>query len=211
MQSSHMDSQWAADNLQTIRTLMERSAIYRRALAPIMLSSGVIGIIAAVVPCFVSIRTNRGFALYWMSVSFIAMVTALLFVRRQALRDKEAFWTSPAKRVTEALQAPFIAGFGIGAFLAVFDHHLEPAGWIATGAWSILYGCGLNAAGFFTPRGVGLFGRILVLLGCGFLFSWFMVPGDVNSSAHFAMGFVFGVLHLTYGIYLYFTERKNRP
>ncbi|MDB6016752.1 MAG: hypothetical protein JWR19_1241, partial [Pedosphaera sp.] len=31
-----MKSDWAAEHLQTIRTLMERSAIYRRALAPVM-------------------------------------------------------------------------------------------------------------------------------------------------------------------------------
>jgi hypothetical protein len=205
-----MDSKWAADHLQTIRTLMERSAIYRRALAPVMLSSGVIGIIAAVIPYFLNVRTNRGFALYWMAVSLLAMAVTLLLVRRQALRDKEAFWSSPAKRVTEALLAPFIAGFGVGAFLIIFDYHLEPAGWIATGAWTVLYGCGLNAAGFFTPRGLRFFGLILVLIGCCFTFTYFMAPGDVNLSAHFAMGFVFGVMHLVYGIYLYFTERKSR-
>jgi len=42
-----MDSKWAEENLQTIRTLMERSAVYRRALAPIMLCAGTVGIIAA--------------------------------------------------------------------------------------------------------------------------------------------------------------------
>jgi hypothetical protein len=35
-----MDTNWAAEHLQTIRTLMERSALYRRALAPIMLCAG---------------------------------------------------------------------------------------------------------------------------------------------------------------------------
>ena len=35
VQSNGMESNWAEENLQTIRTLMERSAIYRRCLAPI--------------------------------------------------------------------------------------------------------------------------------------------------------------------------------
>jgi hypothetical protein len=39
-----MDPKWAADNLQTIRTLMERSAVYRRALAPVMIFIGIIGL-----------------------------------------------------------------------------------------------------------------------------------------------------------------------
>ena len=38
-----MESNWAEENLQTIRTLMERSAVYRRALAPIMLFAGALG------------------------------------------------------------------------------------------------------------------------------------------------------------------------
>ena len=42
-----MDSNWASEQLQTIRTLMERSAIYRRALAPIMLVAGAAGVVAA--------------------------------------------------------------------------------------------------------------------------------------------------------------------
>ena len=42
MQSVPMESNWAAEHLQVIRTLMERSAIYRRALAPIMLGTGVL-------------------------------------------------------------------------------------------------------------------------------------------------------------------------
>ena len=44
-----MDTSWAAENLQTIRTLMERSALYRRALAPIMTYNGVVGCVAAVI------------------------------------------------------------------------------------------------------------------------------------------------------------------
>ncbi len=43
-----MDNNWAAQHLQTIRTLMERSALYRRALAPIFTFVGAIGILAAV-------------------------------------------------------------------------------------------------------------------------------------------------------------------
>ena len=42
-----MDSNWAGEHLQVIRTLMERSAIYRRTLAPIMLLLGILGLLAA--------------------------------------------------------------------------------------------------------------------------------------------------------------------
>ena len=210
MQSKRMDSNWASEHLQTIRTLMERSAVYRRALAPIMLSSGILGIAAAVVPCFTPIQGNRAFAIYWMSVGVLAVAAAFLLARRQALRDQEPFWSPPTRRVAEALLPGFIAGCTVGVFLIVFDLWIGRATWFAAAAWVILYGCALNAAGFFTPRGLGLFGRTLVLLGCGLLLGSQLLPGDPSEAAHYAMGAIFGVLHLAYGIYLYFTERKRR-
>jgi hypothetical protein len=205
-----MDSNWASDHLQTIRTLMERSALYRRALAPVMLTAGAIGVAAGVVPSFVDLRTNRVFAIYWMGVGVVALAAVFLLVRRQALRAREQFWSPPTRRVTEAMVPPFIAGAMVAMFLIVFDDKIVPVAWIAVGAWAVLYGCALSAAGFFTPRGIGLFGRILVLLGCGLSFGWFLAPGDANHSAHYAMAGIFGLLHLVYGTYLYFSERKRR-
>ena len=205
-----MDSNWASEHLQTIRTLMERSAVYRRALAPVMMCAGIIGIVAAAVPCFKPISSNRGFALFWMSVGVFAVAVAFLLVRRQALREKEPFWSPPTRRVTEAMLPPLIGGFVIGMTLIVFNEKLGVAMWHASAAWVLLYGCALSAAGFFTPRGIRLFGRTFVYAGSALLFSSLAVPGDTKVAAHYVMGIFFGVLHLAYGIYLYFTERKRR-
>ena len=43
-----MNPKWAEENLHTIRTLMERSALYRRALAPVMLVCGIAGLAGGV-------------------------------------------------------------------------------------------------------------------------------------------------------------------
>ena len=204
-----MESNLASEHLQTIRTIMERSALYRRALAPLMLGTGIIGLLAAALPQFIPIRDNRPFALYWMSIGVVALLLTLLLVRRQAWREREEFWSSPTRRVTEALMPPFIAGFAVAAFLILYSHVFQSLAWVAASMWVILYGCALNAAGFFTPRGLALFGRILVLLGCGLLLASPIVPGDVPNAAHYVMGTVFGLLQIAYGIYLYFTERKR--
>lgn len=204
-----MDSNWASENLQTIRTLMERSALYRRALAPIMLGAGVIGTAAAGASWLVPMRSNRAFALFWMGVAVVAAVTAFLLVRRQALREQESVWSPPTRRVTEALEPPFAAGLAVGLLMVAFSEHLGAAAWHVASAWVILYGCALSAAGFFTPRGLKLFGRLLVYGGCGLLVISPIVPGDAQSAAHLVMGVCFGVMHLAYGIYLYFTERQR--
>jgi len=210
MQSKAMDSNRASEHLQTIRTIMERTALYRRALAPLMLGTGLIGLAAAALPQFIAIRTNRAFAIYWMAVGILALLITLLMVRRQAWREQEQFWSPPTRRVTEALLPPFIGGFAVAVFLILYGYAFQSLAWSAAAAWVVLYGCALNAAGFFTPRGLGLFGRILVLLGCGLFLAAPAVPGDLPNAAHLAMGVFFGLGQMAYGIYLYFTERKRR-
>src|SRR6266496_3499255 len=111
-----MDTDWASDHLQTIRTLMERSALYRRALAPIMIVVGAIGLAAAVVAWFVGLESNSAFTLFWMAVSLAALAASFLLVRRQALRDAETFWSLPTRRVTQALLPAFLVGFSAGGY-----------------------------------------------------------------------------------------------
>ncbi len=73
-----MESDWAAQNLKTIRTLMERSATYRRALAPVMLAVGCIGLGSAVLGFKLEIHEPTAFVVWWL-------VTALIAVHCQAL------------------------------------------------------------------------------------------------------------------------------
>ena len=74
----------------------------------------------------------------------------------------------------------------------------------------LLYGCALHSAGFFMHRGIKLLGWLFVLCGCA-LMAAHCIPGDPLAlvERHRAMGGVFGGLHLAYGIYLYFTEKRR--
>jgi len=204
-----METNWAAEHLQVIRTLMERSAVYRRALAPIMALTGVIGLLAGVAGCVFKIEAPGSFALYWLVISLAAVLGALLLVLRQALKEREPFWSPPTRRVVQAMLPPVIAGF----MLTLFE--FRGAGGVEvlklTFAWIVLYGCALHAAGFFMPRGMKLFGWAFVVGGCalGFLTS-LDIQAPLYLLANGVMGLFFGALHLAYGIYLYFTERgKN--
>src|SRR5258708_38655884 len=73
MQSGRMESNWAAEHLQVIRTLMERAAVYRRALAPIMTLTGALGTIAALLGWRLNIRTPSAFAGYLVAVRLLAL------------------------------------------------------------------------------------------------------------------------------------------
>lgn len=203
-----METNLASEHLQTIRTLMERSALYRRALAPLMMVTGSIGLLAAVVPCFASIESNRAFSMFWLAVSLVAITASFLLVRRQALKDAEPFWSLPTRRVTQALLPAFFVGFAAGLYSLLREQPSLPS--LLALAWIIIYGCALHAAGFFMQNRMRLFGWIFIVGGCAALSASSMLPTlRTTAAAHYLMGAFFGFLHLVCGVYLYFTEKQR--
>ena len=205
-----MEPDWASENLQTIRTLMERSAVYRRALAPVMGALGLTGIAAAVVGCFLRFQTSQAFVVFWIATSAVCLAVAFLLIRRQALKESEAFWSPPTRRVARALLPPFFGGFIAGLPYVILESSRLPQPWMLVPAWMVLYGSALHAAGFFMPRGFRLFGWAFVLSGCALgLWGLMAATTPTLSQANLAMGVLFGGPHWAYGIYLYFTERRR--
>ena len=205
-----MDSNWAAEHLQTIRTLMERSAVYRRALAPIMRFVGVVGVAAAATGLLFHIDSVRSFCGLWLGTAVVAVAGAFLIARQQALKDKESFWSPPTRRVGQALLPPLLVGMCLGS-LPLFMAHYVNAAIISSLLWILFYGCALHAAGFFLSRGIKLFGLLFMISACGLFYVFFLGWTEgFDFNTHLLMGFFFGVLHLAYGVYLYLTERgKN--
>jgi hypothetical protein len=217
MQSILMNPNWAEENLQTIRTLMERSAVYRRALAPIMIFAGTTGILGGLAGWLCRIESNRGFVWLWLGIAIFTLAGALLLVRRQSLKDAEPFWSPPTRRVGQALLPAFFVGLMIAAFVIVFTGNPDPGNngfqCLLVMWWSWCYGCAIHAAGFFMPRGVRWLGWIFILIGSILSVvvntTVFQVDLLQPVSSHLLMGGVFGGLHLAYGIHLHFTEQKS--
>lgn len=204
-----MNPNWAEDNLQTIRTLMERSALYRRALAPIMLFVGALGMVAAGMGLYFQLEPPRLFVGLWLGTAGVAVIGTFLLARRQALKEQEAFWSPPTRRVGQALLPALLSGLFVGLMLAALN-----ANWMVDFPvmliWVLFYGCALHSAGFFMARGFKLFGWIFILGAVGLAIlkwtaGWSIRPWGANA----AMGFFFGVLHLAYGAYLYLTEKRK--
>ncbi len=206
-----MESNWAAEHLQVIRTLMERSAVYRRALAPIMIYNGVLGITGGILGWVLKITSPPGFVGFWAAVGFLGLTGSFLLVRRQALKEDEPFWSPPTRRVAQGLVPPLFAG-SVSALLTLVCpswDFLQP--WGLPAFWILLYGCALSAAGFFMQRGIKLLGWLFILCGCALMATRCHTATQLSlADGHRVMGGVFGGLHLAYGLYLYFTEpRRN--
>jgi hypothetical protein len=205
-----MDNQSAAENLQLIRTLMERSALYRRALAPIMLLTGAIGTAGAIVGMAMRVESMHPFCRFWLAVGIVAMTGTLAIARRQSLKTREPVLSPPARRVVLALFPTLLLGgsLGLGMFELSNDEARQflmvPVIWIA------LYGCALNAAGHFTTRGLRWFGLTFALPACAVLpFSMRPAFDPPWHLPHLIMGVWFGLFHLLFGAYLFVTEKKE--
>ena len=205
-----MDSNWAAEHLQVIRTLMDRTGVYRRALAPLMLTVGMLGSLAGVLGWSRGWDAPRSFALFWLLVCGVCVLISFLLARRQALRDSEPFWSPPTRRVAQALLPPFVAGFTtvVAMFLPRWGDSTQA--WWLPAIWMILFGCASHAAGFFMPRGIRLFGWLFILAGSGLLVGLSLMDSLPSLRwGHAIMGGSFGGMHLAYGVYLYITERSK--
>jgi hypothetical protein len=209
IQSQPVQSNWASEHLQVIRTLMERAAIYRRALAPVMMVTGAIGSAAAVIALLAGVGAGRDFTVYWMAVGLAALAVAFLYTRRQALKDAEPFWSPPTRRVAQAMSPPLFVGMTVGLWGA--SRGDADVGVLVLPVWLMLYGCAVHAAGFFMPRGMKLFGWVILAGGPVFLVVYGILGAGLPRpiAVHGTMGAVFGALHLAYGIYLHFTERRK--
>ncbi len=208
-----MQNDWASENLQVIRTLMERSAVYRRALAPVLGLVGVTGMVAGAVGAALKLESSRPFAVYWAAVALVCLTEAFLLIRRQAVKDGEPFWSPPTRRVARAVAPAFFIGLlmGIVFFILNTDDREEVLSLVII--WMMLYGLAMHAAGFFMPRGFRLFGWGYILCsaaGLACLMFFEQAADSPFGNPSIAMGALFGGGHAAYGLYLYFTEKRGK-
>lgn len=204
-----MNPNLAEEHLQTIRVLMERSALYRRALAPIMIVAGALGVLAAVIGLSLHVELAREFAGLWLGTAGVVVTLAFLLARRQALKDREPFWSPPTCRVGQAMLPPLTAGLFLGAWLVLPADRWEMDFPMAL-VWLLFYGCALHSAGFFMIRGIKWFGWVFIIAAILLTMALSLDSSIIKpETGNWIMGSLFGGLHLAYGVYLYFTEKNE--
>lgn len=205
-----MQAHEAQRHLQVIRTLMERAVLYRRALAPTALAAGSVGTLAGLIGACCIPGSPPPFIAFWLSAAVFALTLATVIIRRQALREAEPFWSLPTRRVISALWPPLVGGFLAASVLLALPAVGAMAPLILPPIWMVLYGCAMQAAGFFMQRGIRLLGLAFIVIGAiwplveSVLLPW-MPPYKIG---HYSMGLLFGLGHLAYGAYLRLTEPK---
>jgi hypothetical protein len=206
-----MDANWAEENLQVIRTLMERSALYRRRLAPLMLLAGAGALIGGLLGPRLEVESARQFVLLWGGVAACVLLGAGWITRGQAIRAGEVFWTAPTRRVLEALLPSLVVGGLLGGCYVVGPQATAAGSkWLLVVSWCVLLGLGLHSAGFYVSRGIRRLGWAFIVAGIVVALALLRRIFDVERvDPGFAMATVFGGLHLVSAIYLFFTEEKE--
>ncbi len=72
-----MSSNWAEENLQVIRTLMERAAVYRRKMAPMMFAAAILGTLGGFGADLLQIGSVRMFAGYWGGIAGVILLISV--------------------------------------------------------------------------------------------------------------------------------------
>ncbi len=210
------------EHLQTlteIRSLMERSAKFLSLSGLSGVSAGVIALVGAAVvygrlqtDWFRILSYNRlelyedsahaAIEQFLVTVALVVLVAALLagsyFTVRKARRQGLTVWNASSKRLLWAMAVPLATG---GVFcLALLQYNLI---WLVAPATLIFYGLALLNGSKYTLRDVESLGYCEIGLGSLSLF-W---PG-YNLLA-WAVGF--GVLHIVYGLAMYYKYERTIP
>jgi hypothetical protein len=176
----------AMDNLRLIRETMERAGSFTAVPGWGGIGVGASALVATAVAALQP--TVERWLATWLIEAAVALVLAVLAIKRKANAAKGPLFSAPARRFVLSFAPPLLVG---GLLTVVLYRAGLPAA--IPGAWLLLYGTGVVTGGAFSVRVVPVMGLCFMLLGAIALFCPF-----AWGTAFLAAGF--GGLHLAFGI-----------
>jgi hypothetical protein len=208
----------AAAQLRAIRSLMERSTIYRAISGPAAAFAGILTL--AVCAWLWTLREPADnpdpviFLCIWLGVLLVVSVVNTVLLYRSARSRGEVFVSAGMKHALRALAPPLAAGFVMSLLEVSADGYgrLECYSNVAA-YWILFYGLALLATGSFAPRSMQALGGGFFAFGIlTFLPSVRAFSGPKYCVAVIHMAFSFGVLHLIYAAAVWIQgRRENNP
>ena len=175
----------ALDNLQFIRSTMERAGSFTAVPGWGMVGVGAVAL-AAMFVSWLQPSVELWIAV-WLGAAAVAIVVGGWAMARKAHRVNDPILSGPGRRFGLSFLPPIV----VGGLLTVVLYRAGLAG-ILPGIWLLLYGTGIVTGGAFSVRPVPVMGICFMVLGAVALLSpnwlgpWLMVLG-------------FGGLHIVFG------------
>jgi hypothetical protein len=192
-----MDPRQAAQNLELIRTLMERTVQYQLLTARAGLAAGCLACTGALLFTVLDKDNPWLFGVVWAAVFAGSLLATLVGTVLRSRERGERLWSRQARAVLLALAPSLFAALALSAFYFMRGEHL----WLP-GIWMLCYGQGALATASYAPAPIRGLGLAALLMGS--LTLWLGPTWSV-----FMMGLVFGLGHIGLGAALLVAERRE--
>jgi len=186
------------EDIRHIRSMMERSSKFLSLSGMSGISAGSIALIGAIVAYFVlegkfSITGTLLYDLILIAAVILicAASAGIYFSAQKAHKSNSKFWLPVTWQILQDFSVPMIVG-GLLCFIFIF----KGLSCLIAPFMLIFYGISLIYAGARTYRDIKILGACEIILG--------LIAIIVDEYSLFFWGFGFGVLHIVYGIVMYF-------
>lgn len=184
--------------LSGIRNLMERSSRYLPLSGKAGVASGVLSIICSlIIDAYFRIDEDnlKPLAFLFGALFIICLAIEVVMAERNARQKGVPAWDTIAKRFLINFFIPMLAG-GIYIIALVLRQELE----LVLPAMLIFYGLSLINASRYTIEEIRTLGFIELVLG--------LTASFIPQYGLLAWGIGFGIVHVLYGIFIYFKHEK---
>jgi hypothetical protein len=192
-----MDTRQAAQTLEVIRTLMERTCQYQLLTARASLVAGSLAGAGALAFLWRDAANPWHFGTVWAVVFAGSLLATTVGTVLRGRANGERVWSRQARTVLLALTPSLVAALTLSVFFFARGWHL----WLP-GVWMLCYGQGALATSAYAPRPIRWLGVAVLLLGG-------VTLALGTDWAVWAMGIVFGLGHFILGAVLLVQERRQ--
>jgi len=198
-----MDPQRAADELRTIRELMERPIRYSTMSGLSAILAGLAATAGVLADCYISDHYPRQTAfpangLVWLGVFLTALVSNVALTRIRERKQGMPFWSSVKRRILLSILPPFVAAVGLTVVIACrWNQRDGPNEWgLIPAIWMAFYGVALWQVGEFSIVPLRVMGAAFVLAALPTAAIWQTWP-------YVPLGVTFGGFHIAYGLIIW--------
>ena len=192
-----MDPRQAAQTLEVIRTLMERTCQYQLLTARAGLVAGSLAAAGALAFVWLDPADPLAFGLVWGAVFAGSLLASCLSTALRSRESGERVWSRQARAVLWALTPSLFSALVLTVFFFSQGMHL----WLP-GVWMLCYGQGTLATAAYAPSAIRWLGLAVLPLG-----GLTLALGP--TAAVPLMGLVFGLGHVGLGVWLLILERRE--
>jgi hypothetical protein len=192
-----MDARQAAQTLEVIRTLMERTCQYQLLTARASLVAGSLAGAGALAFLWLDAANPWHFGAVWAIVFVGSLAATTLGTLLRGRASGERIWSRQARTVLLALAPALVAALVLTVFFFAQGWHQ----WLP-GVWMLCYAQGALATSAYAPTPIRWLGLAVLLLGG-------VTLALGQNWSIWAMGVVFGLGHLALGVVLLIQERRQ--